>query len=110
MSANDRLREARAYLALPLPYLAAESGVEAETIEEFERGEREPTELQLRRLGRVLGYPIAYFLGETDALTPDGLQAVARWADELEDVDRDQALRFAQFLQYAAQSEADAAS
>jgi transcriptional regulator with XRE-family HTH domain len=110
MSVADRLRGAREYLGLPPDYTAKESGLDADVIEGLERGEREPTDLELRRLGRVLGYPIAYFRGETSSLEPGELAAVARWAEELEEDDRRQALRFAEYLRFAALSEADAGS
>lgn len=108
MSVSDQLREAREYLGFPLSYLAEESGLDAGTIEELEAGSREPSDLDLRRLGRVLGYPVAYFRGETEAPDADSLRAVARWAEELDDDDRAQALRFAEYLRFAALSEADA--
>jgi transcriptional regulator with XRE-family HTH domain len=110
MSVADQLRGAREYLGLPLDYIAGESGIEASVIKAFETGEREPTDLELRRVGRVLGYPLAYFRGQTSSLEPEELEAVARWAEELDENDRRQALRFAEYLLFAALSEADAGS
>src|SRR5436309_1438133 len=78
MSVADQLRGAREYLGLPIGYIAEESGLGAEVIEAFETGEREPTDLELRRLGRVLGYTVAYFRGDTSSLEPEELEAVAR--------------------------------
>lgn len=108
MSVSDRLREAREYVGLPRDYLSKESGVDLDAIDGFESGEREPTDLEIRRLGRVLGYPVAYFRGESEGIDAESIKAVARWAEELDADDREQAVRFAEYLHFTALSEADA--
>lgn len=107
---TNRVLGAREYLGLSTAYVAGQSGLDLALVESIEAGRHQPTDLELRRLGRVLGYPVAYFRGETEAPDPESLQAVARWAEELDEDDRAEAMRFAEYLRFAALSEADAAS
>ncbi len=106
----SRLIEAREYLGLAIDHVVSESGLTTNALAEVERGMRAATDLELRRLSRVYGYPASFFRGEAPALDKAELEVVARWAEELTKSDQAEALRFAEYLRFAALGEADASS
>lgn len=94
-----RLREARAYLGLSQQYVTAATGIARSAISEIERGNRKVDSLELRKLAKVYGYSVAYFLG-VEADQVDTTSALGRVLTDLTDDDHDEVLRFAEFLSY----------
>lgn len=94
-----RLRETREYLGLSQQHVTAGTGIPRTAISEIERGNRRVDSLELRRLARFFRYPVSYFYGEE----PDQTETTAvlgRVLNDLEPEDREQILRFAQYLTF----------
>ncbi len=92
-----RLREAREYLGLSQQFVAEHTGLPRVAISAIENGKRKVEALELEALAKLYKYPVTYFLdgalGE-----PATVRALAREATDLTASDREQVLRFAQFL------------
>ncbi len=104
---GQRLRSARETLGLTQEDVAVALGIPRTSMISIEAGRRNVTALELRRLARLYRRSVAWILGEEpedaggQAGTED--QALYRATSELSVEDREQVLRFAQFLA-AAQS------
>lgn len=101
-----RLRMARETLGLTQEDVASVLRIPRTSVISMEAGRRNVTALELRRLARLYRRDVAWVLGEE----PEGVEqasaedrALFRAAAELSAEDREQVLRFAQFLA-AAQS------
>jgi transcriptional regulator with XRE-family HTH domain len=100
-----RLRETREYLSFSQQYVSEETGIPRPAISQIERGERRVESLELKRLSRLYGYPVSYFLGEEEALEDDqAVQSLARLAQELSPHDREEVYRFANYLRHVGRS------
>lgn len=95
-----RLREVRDYLGFSQQFVAESTGIPRSAISDIERGVRRVEALELRRLARLYRHPVGYFLGKDDGedVTPTEVQALARAAQDLTPEDREELLRFANFL------------
>ena len=72
----------------------------------MEAGKRKVSSLELKQLARLYKRPVTYFLAEDDeeqleGLADDALRPLFRTTRELSEQDREQVLRFAQFLRHA---------
>lgn len=96
----ERLREAREYLGLSQQFVADHTGLSRVAISAIENGKRKVEALELEALARLYRYPVTYFLDSSDeALSePAAVRALAREARSLTDRDREEVLRFAQYL------------
>jgi transcriptional regulator with XRE-family HTH domain len=99
----NKLREAREFANLSQQFVAQQSGIPRSAISDIEHGSRRVESLELKRLAALYRMPVSYFLGDDDELAgaaPDPtVQALARAASEMSDVERREVLRFAMFLQ-----------
>jgi transcriptional regulator with XRE-family HTH domain len=102
---GSRLRSAREYLSLSQEAAANETGILRSAISDIERGNRRVDSLELRRLARLYQRPVGYFLGDDagDQSSP-AVRAVARALTDLTEDDRNEVLRFAEFLRHSAES------
>lgn len=100
---GERLRTAREYLNFSQQHVADRTGIPRTAISDVERGTRKVDILELRKLGRLYHRPIDYFLDEDpEAVVADHAAAMlARTLSPLSDGDREQVVKFAQFLQSA---------
>jgi transcriptional regulator with XRE-family HTH domain len=98
-----RLKEVREYLDLSQQVVAGRTGIARSAISDIERGQRKVDSLELRKLARLYAYPVSYFLGE-EASTSETVTALARAVDDLSAEDRDEIIRFAQYLRYNARA------
>jgi transcriptional regulator with XRE-family HTH domain len=99
---GERLRRSREYLGLSQGEVAEVLGVSRPAITQMEAGRRKVSTLELGKLARLYGQPYEYFLGEVPEVVEDQTsQALFRTARDLTDEDRQQVLRFAQFLRNA---------
>jgi len=99
---GERLRRSREYLGLSQGEVAEKLGVSRTAITQMEAGRRKVSTLELAKLARLYGQSYEYFLGEVPELVEDETsQALFRAARDLTDEDRQQVLRFAQFLRTA---------
>lgn len=98
-----KLKSVREYLDLAQNVVASQTGIARSAISDIERGERKVDSLELRKLARLYGYPMSYFLGD-EAPTSDTIGALARAVDDLTPADQEEVIRFAQYLRYNARA------
>ena len=100
-----RLREAREYLGLSQELVADTLKVPRAAISALEAGKRKVSSLELRDLARLYKRPVSYFLDESMRNNDDSMDTTARAlfraTKNLSDEDRQQVVRFAQFLRDA---------
>lgn len=96
-----RLKEAREYLELSQDEVARALGVPRSAISLIETGQRKVDAVELRKMAELYQLPIAHFTGEAISTPPmqETVQHLARAAAKLTDRDREELLRFAEFLQ-----------
>jgi transcriptional regulator with XRE-family HTH domain len=97
-----RLRDAREYVGLSQEFVSEHLQIPRASISAMETGRRKVSGLELRRLAALYKVTVASLLGE---LVPDEesetARALFRAAAALSSDDREQVLRFAQFLKQA---------
>ncbi len=98
---GTRLKEAREYLDLSQDEVAKALNVPRSAISLMETGQRKVEVLELKRLSEIYQRPLSFFTGEIGegASVPESVQHLARAAAKLTDRDREELLRFAEFLQ-----------
>ncbi len=103
-----RLKDARMYLGLSQEFVAEQLDVPRASVSAMESGKRRVSSLELKRLATLYKRPFSYFLDTTDATEGGALgplddvsRALFRTANDLTPDDREQVLRFAQFLKEA---------
>lgn len=93
----SRIREARESLGLTQEEVSGALGIPRTSVHAMETGKRGVSALELRRLARLYRRRVEWLLGEDDApVAADG--ALYRATRDLSAEDKDQVLRFAQFL------------
>ncbi len=97
-----RLRLARATLGLTQTDVAQAIGIPRTSLSAVEMGVRNVTGLELRRLARLYQRDIAWLLGDEEAPVDKRL---IRATESLAEADREQVLRFAEFLAASARRE-----
>jgi DNA-binding XRE family transcriptional regulator len=95
-----RLRESREYLGLSQEAVADRLGVPRASVSAMEAGKRKVSSMELRDLARLYRTSIAQLLGEESDQDPV-VGALYRTARNLTQEDREQVLRFAEFLRSA---------
>jgi transcriptional regulator with XRE-family HTH domain len=99
---GERIRESREYLGLSQGDVADVLGISRPAVSQIESGRRKLSTLELAKLARFFGRPYEYFLGEAPETEVDATsQALFRATRDLTDTDREQVLRFAEFLRSA---------
>ena len=93
----QRLREAREYIGLLQEDVAAALEIPRASVSLIESGKRRVSSLELRRLARLYRRPVSWLLGEEDAGV-DMNAPLYRATAALSDQDKEQVLRFAEFL------------
>jgi len=98
---GQRLKEAREYLELNQDEVASTLNVPRSAISLIEAGQRKVDALELQKLAEIYQRPIGHFTGEDAApqALPETVQHLARAAAKLTDRDREELMRFAEFLQ-----------
>lgn len=97
---GERLRQAREYLELKQEEAAEAIGLSRSALSLVENGRRKVDAVELARFAEVYGQTIESLTGNsTTPPLPESVQALARAATELSADDRDELLRFAEFLQ-----------
>jgi transcriptional regulator with XRE-family HTH domain len=100
---GQRLKEAREYLGLSQEFVADQLGVPRASLSAMETGRRKVSSLELKQLARLYKQTVQYFYGEDETLpqaqpNDEAMLAIFRTANDLTVEDRQQVLRFAQFL------------
>ncbi|WP_127588851.1 helix-turn-helix domain-containing protein [Paenibacillus koleovorans] len=94
----ERLRETREYLGLSQQFVADYIGISRAAISSIESGKRKVDALELEKFSKLYKYPITYFYGNDEKEDEKTVQLLARTASQLDETDRKQVLKFAQFL------------
>lgn len=92
-----RLREAREYIGLLQEDVATALDIPRASVSAIESGKRRVSSLELRRLGRLYRRPVSWLLGEKST-EADMNAPLYRATEALSDQDKEQVLRFAEFL------------
>ena len=92
-----RLKEAREYVGLLQEDVAAALGIPRASVSALESGKRRVTGLEVRRLARIYRKPVGWLLGEEDIELSEA-EPLFRATEALSAQDREQVLRFAEFL------------
>lgn len=98
---GGRLRAAREYLGLSQELVAEHLDVPRPAVSAMERGTRKVSSVELKKLARLYGKPVGFFIGEEHdpVLEADEVStALFRATRQLSDSDRQQVLQFAEFL------------
>jgi transcriptional regulator with XRE-family HTH domain len=100
---GNRLRQAREYLELKQEEAALAVGLSRSALSLVENARRKVDAVELARFAEVYGQSIEALTGVAEAMPlPENVQALARAATELSADDRNELLRFAEFLQLRA--------
>jgi transcriptional regulator with XRE-family HTH domain len=91
-----RLKAAREYLGLLQEDVAGALDIPRTSVHAIEAGKRKVTGLELRRLARLYRRPVGWLLGEEVEL--NNAEPLFRATAALSDEDKEQVLRFAEFL------------
>jgi transcriptional regulator with XRE-family HTH domain len=91
-----RLKAAREYLGLLQEDVAGALGIPRTSVHALEAGKRKVTGLELRRLARLYRRPVGWLLGDDVELNT--AEPLYRATASLSDEDKQQVLRFAEFL------------
>ncbi len=102
----ERLQSTREYLGLSQQFVAHHTGVPRVAISAIENGKRKVEALELEALARLYKYSVTYFL-DGALEEPASVRALAREATGLTERDREEVLRFAQFLKSYGRSRHD---
>lgn len=94
---GSRLREAREYVGLLQDDVAAALGIPRTSLSALEAGKRKVSGVELRRLARLYRRPVGWLLGEEEIELSDA-EPLFRATAQLSDEDKEQVLRFAEFL------------
>jgi transcriptional regulator with XRE-family HTH domain len=97
----QRLRESREYLGLSQETVAEHLGIPRASVSAMEAGKRKVSSIELRDLARLYRTSVEYLLGEEPAEEDPVVGALYRTASDLKQEDREQVLRFAEFLRAA---------
>jgi transcriptional regulator with XRE-family HTH domain len=100
------LREAREYLGLSQEQVADHLGIPRPSVSTIEAGKRRISFLELKRLADLYRRPLSYFSGDEEPEVDETTNALFRTTQELSSADRQQVLRFAQFLRAAGPAQA----
>lgn len=99
-SIGERLRKAREFLELKQEEAAEAVGVSRSALSLIENGRRKVDSEELARFAKVYGQSVDALAGISPLPPlPESVKALARAATELSDGDRNELLRFAEFLQ-----------
>ncbi len=104
---GERLRRSREYLGFSQEEVADSMEISRPAVSNIEAGKRKVSAEELRRFAQLYRRPYEYFLGEAEEIADDEtVGALFRTTQELSDGDREQVLRFAQFLRNAGKAPA----
>lgn len=103
---GTRLKEIREYLNLSQQHVASATGIPRSAVSDIERGQRKVDSLELRKFSRLYRYPVGYLLGEGvgDDADTGPASVLGRAVIGLNDDDRAELLRFAEFLRFNART------
>ena len=94
-----RLKDAREYVGFSQEEVSELVGISRSAISLIESGQRKVDSLELKTFARIYGQPVSYLTGDDERLeAPPDIQALARQVSKLSAADRDEVLKFAEYL------------
>jgi len=107
-SMGARLRRAREFLGVSQEAVSEALGIPRASVSAMESGRRKVSSLELRELARIYKRPIDWFYdGDAEPVVEDEtVTALFRATSNLNQEDKEQVLRFAEFLKGAGQAPA----
>ncbi|SEM14894.1 Helix-turn-helix [Variovorax sp. YR750] len=101
----ERMKTAREYLGLSQQEVADHLKISRSAVSLMENGQRKIETLELKALASLYQRPVGYFTGEEVAQErPEEVEMLARKAEQLSPQDREELLRFSEFLMQRAQA------
>lgn len=104
---SQHLREAREFLGLSQEFVAEQLGISRAAVSAVETNRRKVSSVELKQFARLFHLDLSFFFDEPAASSklPDDQTVVAlfRTTKTLSPEDKEQVLRFAQFLRHAKQ-------
>jgi len=105
---GQRLKETREYLKISQEEAAQVAGMPRSAISKVESGTRSIKSVELAALAKLYQQPVSYFMGEESEIQQDeGVQALARSYKGLSDGDKEELLRFSEFLAMRSKKDKD---
>lgn len=105
---GQRLKEAREYMGYSQEFVADQLGIPRASVSAVENGKRKVSSLELKQLAKLYRQPVSFLLDEKEtvyAAAPDqNVLALHKATKGLSEADKEQVLRFAQFLRHAGQA------
>lgn len=99
-----RLKEAREYLGLSQQEVATALNLPRTAITMMEGGQRRVDSIELKALAKLYQRSVAYFTGEEQPELSSEVEMLAKQVAKLSEQDRDELLRFSEFLMQRAQT------
>jgi transcriptional regulator with XRE-family HTH domain len=102
-----RLKDAREYLGLSQQEVAAALELPRTAVSMMESGQRGVDSLELKALAKLYQRPMAFFTGEEEVLATNvgaDVALLAKQVKKLSDQDRNELLRFSEFLMQRSQA------
>jgi transcriptional regulator with XRE-family HTH domain len=99
-----RLKEAREYLGLSQQEVADALSVPRTAVSMIESGQRRVDSLELKTLAKLYQRPMTFFTGEEEAMLGSDVAMLAKQVAKLSEQDRNELLRFGEFLAQRAQA------
>jgi transcriptional regulator with XRE-family HTH domain len=99
-----RLREAREYLGLSQQEVADALRLPRTAVSMMESGQRRVDSVELKTLSKLYQRPITFFTGEEEATFASDVAALAKQVAKLSEPDRNELLRFSEFLMQRARA------
>jgi transcriptional regulator with XRE-family HTH domain len=94
-----RLKDAREYLGLSQQEVAAALKLPRSAVSLIESGQRRVDSVELKALARLYQRPVSYFTGDEKApLISSDVALLAKQVSKLSDRDKDELMRFTEFL------------
>ena len=95
---GSKLKEAREYIGLKQEQVAKHLGIPRTGVSEIEKGKRNVSALELKKLAHLYQCSVQHFTGDEPAVPAD-VAYLTRTASALSNTDRRELQRFAEFLQ-----------
>lgn len=100
-----KLKEAREYLGLSQQEVAAALNIPRSAISLMEKGQRRVDSVELKTLSHLYQRPMTFFTGEdSHSIVPADVTMLAKQVAKLSEQDRNELMRFSEFLIQRSQS------
>lgn len=101
-----RLKRVREYLNISQQEVSDQTGIPRPSVSAMENGKRGVDVEELRALARLYGYPVSYFVEDHPSEANDPkVEALFRATTQLSEPDKDEVLRFAEYLRFRKEAE-----